>query len=382
MRIFAWLTLFFCTIGCSMAQNGWESRFYRAFVVPHNVAMTDMMSGVSGFELGRYWRVDSGGRIDLRQYHPIVGVAAHCFNLGNQINGYSAGINAFYEAGVPLFHKLSLRARLAVGSGYLTQQFNIFSNPRNRAIGSHVNGFMQVTGYVEAPLSHRMDMQVGLGMSHYSNGNWSMPNLGINLPGLVFGLKYKDKDPGYIPIKYNRGKRVLWEFGSRVGKRQMSIDDPRNIAVYMVEFSGNYPHNDIRGWRGGINMFFDRTYLFEKFQPLPKVKHAGTITELAITLGHEYRVNRVGFVTDMGIYLYRPSDVKRKYYEAIGLKWYITDHLILMNRLKAHLTSADYFEWGMSYVFSGRNQTRPGFGNAFRWLFSGMKPVRLHDDAF
>lgn len=375
MRAAAFLLLFLfqnCTV---YGQAGWGLKAYRSFVLPHNVAMTEMMSSSTAIEAGRFWRVDSGGRVDAIQHHPTVGLSVHYFQLGKDLNGNSIGINASYDAGVPMGKRSSLRARLAVGAGYLTQQFDIYNNAKNRAIGSHINGFMQVMGYVQTPIADQWQLQLGLGLSHYSNGNWSMPNLGINLPGLMFGINRTDARNRFVKFKQPRGERVVWEFGTRTGRRQMSIDDPRNIAVYLMEFSGNYPHNEFRGWRGGINVFFDRTYLFEKFQPLPMNYKMGRVTELALTVGHEYRINRVGFVADMGFYLYRPNDSKRKYYEAIGLKWYVSDHIILMNRLKAHLTSADYFEWGISYVFSG-HQSQPGIRNMFKWLFSGMKPVR------
>jgi hypothetical protein len=354
-----------------IAQRAWEARYYRAFLVPHNQIMTDMMKGVNGFELGRAYRIDSGGKIDKRQYHPIAGIAIHYFQLNSHLSGSAFGVQGFYEAGLKISNRTSLRARMSFGLGYLTKQFDVYTNPMNRAIGSHFNGFMQAQSYLDIKASKQWDLQLGIGMSHFSNGNWSMPNLGINLPGAVVGIKKRAADNQFVHLKNLRGKTIVWEAGLRMGRRQMSIDDPRNIAMYMAEISWNYPHSEIRGWRGGINVYFDRSYVFEKFQALPKAR-LDRITEIAITAGHEYRINRLGFVTDLGLYLYRPNHTKRMYYEAVGVKYYIRPNLIIMNRLKAHLTSADYFEFGLSYTF-GHQQSRPGMGHCFRWLFSGFK---------
>lgn len=354
------------------AQHSWETRVLPGFLVPHNAGMAEMMSHIVGLEVGRQWRLDSGGSVDKRQNHPVAGIGLSYFDLGKSINGKALCLQGFYEAGISVSKNTSLRARLSVGTGYLSKEFNPFTNPQNRAIGSHVNGFMQAFGYIQTALSARMDMQFGLGMSHFSNGNWGQPNLGINLPSLMLGLKMKDQGTSYVHMKTKRGNLVKWEVGARMGKRQMSIDDPRNIATYMVEGIWNYPHNDIRNWRGGINVFFDRTYLFEKFQPLPKGR-IDQITEIAITGGHEYRVNKLGFVTDLGFYIYRPDRSKRMYYEAVGLRYYINPKLILTSRLKAHLTSADYFEWGLTYVFTTKQSSAPGFGNCMKWFFTGLR---------
>lgn len=370
-----WLFISFAFYQQVASQASWEAKYMRAFIVPHNEEMTEMMSHVNMYEFGRQWRIDSGSRVDRMQDHPVSGVALHFYQLGRDLNGVAGGIHGFYEAGRPLSAKLSFRFRLSVGAGYLTEQFHIFSNPKNRAIGSHVNGFMQALGYVDYRGWKYWNAQIGLGMSHYSNGNWSMPNLGINMPGLVAGFSRKDHNSRYVHMKNPRGSMIIWEAGLRAGKRQMSIDDPRNIAMGILEVSFNYPHNDIRGWRGGINVFYDRSYQFTKFQPLPPAR-LSRVTEIAITGGHEYRFNKVGFVADLGVYLYRPDHSKRMYYEAVGVKYYITDHIVIMNRLKAHLTSADYFEWGINYVLGGRQFSKPGLGNCFRWFFSGMRPVR------
>lgn len=366
-----WLGMF-CSLQAAKAQQSWECKVLPGFLIPHNAGMTEMMSHITGFEVGRQWRIDSGGAVDRRQNHPVAGVGFSYFDLGKSINGKALCLQAFYEAGIGISANTSLRARLSVGTGYLTKQFDAFTNPMNRAIGSHVNGFMQAFGYVQTALSPRVDMQLGLGMSHFSNGNWGQPNLGINLPSLMFGLKAKDPNHAYVPLKVQRGTNIKWEFGARVGKRQMSIDDPRNIATYLLEGIWNYPHNDIRNWRGGLNVYFDRTYVFQKFQPLPQGR-IDQITEIAIMGGHEYRINKLGFVTDVGVYLYRPDRSKRMYYEAVGLRYYVSPNLVLVSRLKAHLTSADFFEWGLTWVIDSKQHSNPGFGNALKWFFTGFK---------
>ena len=139
-----WLLTLFFSISC-LAQHSWEVKHLPGFLVPHNANMYNMMAHIQGVEVGRQWRLDSGGNIDRRQQQPLVGVALTYFALGNQINGKGYCLHGFYEVGQRLFRRTSVRARLSVGVGYLSRQFDVFGNPQNRAIGSHVNGFMQAT---------------------------------------------------------------------------------------------------------------------------------------------------------------------------------------------------------------------------------------------
>lgn len=372
-KAIAWL-MPFLFLPALQAQNSWEAKLLPGFLVPHHADMAEMMKHTAGIEIGRQWRIDSAGTAAIRQHHPLAGIGFTYFQLGSDIAGKAFALNLFYEAGIPVGKNSSLRARLSTGAGYLTAQFHPFNNPKNGAIGSHVNGYMQLLTYMASPIGRHTTLTYGIGMSHFSNGNWGQPNLGINLPSLALGLQFNDHNTHYLPLRHNRGNHIIWEFSLRAGKRQMSIDDPRNIANYMIETIWNYPHNQIRNWRGGLNIYYDRTYLFEKFQPLPKGR-PDQVVEVALTGGHEYRINRVGFITDMGFYLYRPDRSKRMYYEAVGIKYYLNDQLMVMTRLKAHLSSADYFEWGITYALHGKRYSKPGFGNALRWQFSGFKPI-------
>jgi len=366
----------FLFITCSaFAQKAWESKIIAGFLVPHHEDMVQMMAPIRGFEISRSWKIDSAGSVAIKQNHPYCGIGVNYFNLGKSINGNAFTAFGYYDAGINLKSKTTLRGRFAFGVGYLTKQYNAFTNPLNRAIGSNINGFMQIYTYLQTPIGKYNDLQLGIGLSHFSNGNWSQPNLGINLPSVLLGIKARDKSTRYLNVLqiHKVPTNIQWEFSARLGKRQIGIDNPRNIVNYLVEATIIYPHNEFRQWRIGVVSFFDKTYVFTKFQPLPSKIRPDQITELAIQAGHEYRIGRVGLVTDLGFYIYRPDRSKRIYYEGIGLKLYVTDNLVLINRLKVHLTTADYFEWGLCYNITSSNRVNPGFVNGFKWVFRGFR---------
>ncbi len=362
-----------CLPNVALAQQGWAFRSYPGFLAAHHEDMQAMSSHSLAFEIAREWKLDSAGWLAKSQRNPYVGVGTGYMGLFKHINGNVLSGFAYYDAGISGNNKTSLRVRLATGFGYLTKEWDAFLNPRNRAIGSHVNGMMQVAVYVQSKLSNRIRLQTGITLIHFSNGNWSQPNLGINMPSLFLGVKQLDQTTKhYKPLEKPDWRKSELQFSARLGKRQMSMDDPKDIMNYLIEAKYYYPHKPHRYWTCGLIYYFDRTYVYDKFHPLGKSTLAST-TELAVTSGHEYRIGRVGFVADVGIYLYRPDDTKRRYFQALGLKYYVTPNLVLMNRLKAHLTSADFFEWGLAWQFKTKETVTPGIKGGLRWLGNGLK---------
>jgi hypothetical protein len=100
----------------------------------------------------------------------------------------------------------------------------------------------------------------------------------------------------------------------------------------------------------GLMLFRDRTYQYVKPNPLPPYSFAQS-TELATFIGNRFLLGKFGVITGFGLYLYRPNDTKRRYFEVLGLSYQVSPRLILSTRLKAHLSSADFIHWGASYIF-------------------------------
>lgn len=64
-------------------------------------------------------------------------------------------------------------------------------NLNNIMIGSKLNAYINVNFYLEWLLSSRFNLSAGLAVTHFSNGNTTFPNAGMNLMGLKLGLAYR-----------------------------------------------------------------------------------------------------------------------------------------------------------------------------------------------
>ena len=86
------------------------------------------------------------------------------------------------------FKNSNLKFRMGAGLAYLTEKFDVYSNRRNQAIGSHLNGSMQFGLLYHHQLLEKDYIEVGISISHYSNAAFKVPNLGYNMPS--FTMRY------------------------------------------------------------------------------------------------------------------------------------------------------------------------------------------------
>jgi hypothetical protein len=135
-----------------------------------------------------------------------------------------------------------------------------------------------------------------------------------------------------------------------MGRRQIELDQRETFKNVLLDYVAEHS-TGIRGhrWRYGVNVFFDRSYAYTKFGAYPDKVGLPDFTEVALTFGHKWQFGRWGILADAGFYLYRPKDIKRAYYEGVGLSYQLNQRIQAIARLKAHLSSADYMEWGLSY---------------------------------
>lgn len=115
-----------------------------------------------------------------------VGVSLHEFNhqLGNPVSAY-----LFQGARIAkLARRLSLNYEWNLGLAFGWNPYDMETNPSNLSIGSKVTAYINVDFYLRWMLSRQWDLNIGATLTHFSNGNTSMPNYGLNLAGAAVSL--------------------------------------------------------------------------------------------------------------------------------------------------------------------------------------------------
>lgn len=117
-----------------------------------------------------------------------VGLAIHDFNpqLGNPVSAY-----IFQGATIKtLAKRLSLNYEWDFGLTYGWKAHDWDTNPENRVIGSKTTAYIDVDLYLRWILSRNWDLNLGASITHYSNGNTSIPNAGLNVVAAKASVAY------------------------------------------------------------------------------------------------------------------------------------------------------------------------------------------------
>jgi len=125
------------------------------------------------------------------------GLAYHHLNpqIGNPVSLY-----LFQGATIAtLSRRLSFNYEWDFGVAYGWKSYAGGERPSNRVIGSKLTAYMDANFYLRWRLSPRWDANFGLTASHYSNGNTSLPNAGLNVASLKFSLAYYFNRPETEP---------------------------------------------------------------------------------------------------------------------------------------------------------------------------------------
>jgi opacity protein-like surface antigen len=359
-------------------SSEWSAQLMGGYLIPHHSDMMAMYRHATGINVKYRSAINqpngNGANIDKITY----GYTFNLLNLGSEVAGYAIGAGGLV---MPQSGKYNYWI-LGMGIGYLTKRYDEFGNPRNPAIGSHLNGMMHLGYHFDVgPYLNKWGwkMYAEAGMVHFSNANWRQPNFGVNIPYLSIGAKrtlflasnnygkvieiHSEVEAGInnksapwkhieqigaIPSRsYVRNQHLL---GFRLGRRQIELDQRRTFVNAVLEYNCEF-RRALLGprFRVGANVFFDKSYMYSKFGLKSDAISLNDFTEVAITAGSHWEYGKWGFIADAGLYLYRPDDTKRRYYEGIGVSYKATQRVYLIARLKAHLSSADYMEWGVSY---------------------------------
>lgn len=89
-----------------------------------------------------------------------------------------------------LSNRLALNYEWNLGLTFGWNPYDEIDNPDNKLIGSRVTAYIGFDLYLRWIASRHVDLNFGLNVTHYSNGNTQFPNLGLNTAALRIGAAY------------------------------------------------------------------------------------------------------------------------------------------------------------------------------------------------
>ncbi|WP_461532660.1 acyloxyacyl hydrolase [Sinomicrobium sp.] len=207
-----------------------------------------------------------GNRIYPNTYQGI-GISHYGFDNPKEL-GKPWSIYLFQRSEIAKIGKgiaLDYEWNFGISTGWKPHSFK--HNPYNIAIGSSTNAYLNAGVYLRWKLGRYTNLATGIDFTHFSNGNTSFPNAGLNMTGLKIGLLHDfqkrnatvDVLPKQLPLTLEYPKHISYDlvlFGSwrRKGVETAGqlVPSPHRYPVLGMYFAPMY--NLSRRFRTGISL--------------------------------------------------------------------------------------------------------------------------------
>lgn len=247
---------------------------------------------------------------------------------------------------------LQSKVRLGAGGGWVEKVYDPQTNHKNVLVGSHLNAFLNVLWQNEVRLSTRWYVDAGLGFSHLSNGGYTLPNLGVNIPTVQVGVRYAFGEPQVVPAGHRDSfsrKLTYRLFASLAAKQYPWIGSPRYlIGLVSVELSKRTSPRHRFG--GGATLFYNPSLAIPE-SGLKSEKLNGNNVQVGVYAAYERHLGRLSLPIQLGAYAYN-KDRFSALYQQIGLRYQCSEKLSAGFALKTHLGKAEYINAGIGYTLN------------------------------
>jgi hypothetical protein len=334
-------------------KAGIELTMTYGFVIAHRPVLEILQENHTyGAELSYLKPADGSRSFHERFLFPDVGWTLAWFNLGNP-DRLGSGIAVYPFVNFPLHLKKDWRLhfRYGMGLGYIEKVFDPVENPKNAAIGSHLNGVMHFDLHMEKNLGKSSVLELGAGITHYSNGSSEIPNLGINIASAQLGFMHYFGEKKGITQKSGQSDIASPKFQVFGAGAFKKIYPPLGETFFAgtLSFSHIRPVRRKSNWGFGAELFYDQS-IREKFrqQGIDESSNANNFRPGIYGI-YEIRLGQVGMLFNMGVYPYTKWKDDGNFYHRICSRYYFDTIFLLMN-LKTHFAKADFIEWGVGCI--------------------------------
>ena len=164
---------------------------------------------------------------NIRNYFPggYQGLAVSLMNIGvgsqygeKRASHYIGNpVIAYIFQGAPFLKfrkRLSLNYEWNFGVSFGWEKYSIENDHFNLTVGSSINAYLNLSLLLKWQLNQNISLTGGVSLSHFSNGNTSWPNPGVNSMGVRLGLQYTINPLGkpFPEVKPDTVKKRKTEF--------------------------------------------------------------------------------------------------------------------------------------------------------------------------
>ena len=224
-------------------------------------------------------------------------------------------------------------------------------------------------------LGQRSSISLGFKFSHFSNGQSSLPNAGMNLITPHLGYKFDFNGgtrPDYTkpPKPEYTDKSMEYYFTIGHGIRQIFFTPQDSAVAAVLPRQGvSYPVYNLSvgaqyqfGWSGKVGGGLDFIY-WGAYDPgfvlgaggiIQREKHPfGDYLQLGIFVSYEFVLNNFSIIAQPGWRLLRKEyeEIPTDFYQHLGLKYHVRNFIVGVGIRAINFGQAEYIEWSLGYRF-------------------------------
>lgn len=331
------------------------------FIMAHNPNMNYLIkSHIGAGEISLSLQTTGEKKWERVYKNPEKGLGFYMADLGNPTHlGQAIGIFPFVNFPLNPGRKFKLFARAGNGLGLITKPFERTTNHKNNINGSYFNEFAYIRIYAAFRASKKIQMQTGVGLTHLSNGNWAVPNLGINIVTANLGLRFQKSASPKTPLQItpdttlkNINRKVFVTTNVLVGLNETNYRNGKKYGTFAFTLAAWKTVSHKSRYCIGHDLFY---YMAN----IAKAEEKGTFDtsnklnnlQGGLRLGYEITVGKIALPIEMGAYYFTKTTINGSFYHRFGVRFYMNEHLILNYTLKTHWFTAENIEFGAGYRF-------------------------------
>lgn len=356
----AYILVFLC--GTIFSQENKEASFFvdanyfYGSILRHNKDISHLIKNHPEGLILSYNRKTFGSKRWEQAYnYPDWGFSFLYQNPHNPILGENYGIHGHYNF---YFLRRNLLLRLGTGITYNTNPFDLDTNFKNNAYGSHfMNSTYLMLNYTKQNLFYGFGLQAGIAMVHYSNANLKAPNSSTNTFAINLGVNYNfdaENTTEYIITKNFKkfSKQIRFNLMLRGGVNESDFIGLGQQPFGAVSVYASKRLSFLSSIQLGTDVFFSKflqkevEYIAAAF-PNRGITGDEDYKRAGLFAGHELHINKLAFVTQFGYYVYQKYDFEGRTYLRAGLNYYLSDRIFAGVTLKSHGAKAEAIEFGL-----------------------------------
>ncbi len=276
--------------------------------------------------------------------------------LGNPFSVF-----AFYNVPIVRFDRFTLNTNISTGLSYMGLVHDPESNPFNDIVGSHINLYLDFNLNLGVKLGERIDLTMGYGMTHYSNGRVHMPQKGLNNWGWQAGMSclfggpddpYKRAEYIYTEVPEFKSYEEIQLMGS-VGITEWYKNDTGERRHYFTSsFTADYAYryNVRSALTLGLDVMYDGSLEHAIKYTAPEDVGIFQKMYLGGHLGYQLTLDKFTLLVNLGTYFKHYSYDRKFYFIRAGGRVRLSDHLAAQISVKSRNgIRSDWIEWGLAY---------------------------------